>query len=69
MSTDALLLNAALESISPSMNLLTELKTSTQMHPRMIKKKIFYGKHACFFVPFATSQCCGIPGEQYIPSL
>jgi len=38
MSTEALLLNASLESFSPSINYQTELKTSNQMHPKMMKK-------------------------------
>jgi len=37
ISTEALLLNASLESFSPSINYQTELKTSNQMHPRMMK--------------------------------
>jgi len=41
MSTEELLLNASLESFSPSMNWKTEEETFIQMHPRMIKKKIF----------------------------
>jgi len=56
ISTEALLLNASLESFSPSINYQTELKTSNQMHPRMMKNyflwktrdagHIFYEKHA-----------------------
>jgi len=34
------------KSFSPLMNWQTELKTSNEMHPRMIKKKIFHDKNA-----------------------
>jgi len=46
MSTEALLLNASLESFSPSMNWWTEKATLDQMHPRTMTKTMFYENHA-----------------------